>query len=64
MAKKTKREAVEKITKADALEVWLVEVPKSYSDSKKKTIASDFARQVDAYVKDQRDLILVAVKVK
>ena len=64
MAKKSKKEAADKITKADALEVWVIEIPKSELDSRKRSLASDFCRQVDAYVKDQRDVILVAVKVK
>lgn len=64
MAKKTKKEAADRITKADTLEVQVVDIFKADNDSKKRYQQSDFNRIVDAYIKDQRDVILIAVKIR
>lgn len=64
MAKKTKREAADKITKADTLEVQVQEIAKGDADSKKRQLLNDFIRQVEAYIKDQRDVLLVGAKIK
>lgn len=64
MAKKNKREAVDKITKSDALEVQVSEIAKGDSDSKKRQLLNEFIRHVEGFIKDQRDVLLIGVKIR
>ena len=62
--KKTKREAIDQLSKADILEVLLQEIERKDSYSSKKAQAAAFLREVDKYIKDERNLVLVVAKIR
>ncbi len=64
MAKRTKREVADRIAKLDVIEVQLVDIPRSETDFRKRAVLSEFVRQVEAFIKDNRDVVLVGAKVR
>ena len=65
MTKSTsKSEAVRAINSADALEVLLENINRNESASSKQIKVSRFISDLQKQIKDERDVILVAVKVR
>jgi hypothetical protein len=64
VAKRTKREVADRIAKLDVIEVQLVDIPRSETDFRKRAVLSEFVRQVEAFIKDNRDVVLVGAKVR
>ena len=65
MAQRTsKREAINSIEKSDPLEILLERVERSESESSKKQRFNRFCSAVNKQIQDQRDVILIAVKIK
>ena len=65
MAKKTsKREAINTIDKSDPLEILLERVDRLASEPSKKQRLDRFTSDVQKQIQDQRDVILIAIKVK
>ena len=62
--KTTKKELSEVISKADVLEAITQAIDRSTPDSTKRNAASAFNREADRFIKDQRDVLLIAVKIK
>lgn len=60
----SKSEAVKAINNADALEVLLENIDRNETSSSKKTKVNRFINHIQKQVKDDRDVILIAVKVK
>jgi hypothetical protein len=65
MSKSTsKSEAVRAINSADALEVLLENIDRDEAASSKQIKVSRFISDLQKQIKDERDVILIAVKVK
>ena len=60
----SKSEAVKAISNADALEVLLENIDRNETASSKQTKVSRFISDIQKQIKDERDVILIAVKVK
>jgi hypothetical protein len=65
MSKKVSKEAaINAIKKIEALEIALAEVDRNENTSVKRQKVAAFSKLLDEYLKSERDLVLVAVKVK
>ena len=65
MAKlKRKIDLTSTINKIDLLEVALHQIKKSDSSAAKKSQYDKFARDALSYVKDERDVLLIAIKIR
>ena len=64
MKRYTKEELQRQISSLDLLEVIVEEISRKYPDSKKESQRLAFERKVREFIKDQRDLVLVAIKLK
>lgn len=65
MAQKTsKRDAINAIQNSDPLEILLERINRSENESSKKQRLNTFTAAVQKQIQDQRDVILIAVKVK
>ena len=62
--KSTKKEIVNLLSKIDALEVLYQEIDKSQSDPAKKSSVNNFQKEAEKFIREQRDVLLVAVKIK
>ncbi len=62
--KRSKQDIVASIQKADALECSIEEVDRTSSEQTKNQKVKAFAVLISEYLKDQRDLILVAIKIR
>jgi hypothetical protein len=62
--KVSKEKAINTIRESQTLEVSLVEVDRNESASIKRQKIAAYLKIVDEYLKSERDLVLVAVKVK
>jgi len=60
----SKSDAVRVINAADALEVLLQTIDRNEATSSKQTNLNRFINDVQKQVKDERDVILIAIKVK
>lgn len=60
----SKRDLLKKIENSEPLEILIEEIDRSSSDSKKNSKLSSYIRGVKSQIKDQRDVILVSIKVK
>ena len=60
----SKPEAVRVINSADALEVLLESIYRNDTSSSKQTKVNRFINDIQKQIKDERDVILIAVKVK
>jgi hypothetical protein len=60
----SKSEAVKAINSVDALEVLLETIDRNESTSSKQTKVNRFINDIQRQIKDERDVILIAVKVK
>lgn len=60
----SKPEAVRVINSADALEVLLESIDRNDTSSSKQTKVNRFINDIQKQIKDERDVILIAVKVK
>lgn len=59
-----KQEAIELIKSVDALELQCQLIFRTGSTSKKKELLRDIQALIDSYVRDERDVIVFAIKVK
>ena len=65
MSKKTSKSELQKLIKdADVMEICVQQIKRDQSDSNKRTLLSDFIRDAQAQIKDERDVLLIAIKVK
>ena len=64
MAKKTKKEAADSILRAETLEVQVQAIANTDAEFEKRQRLNEFVRQVEAFIKDQRDVLLVGAKIK
>ena len=62
--KKSKSDLKKLISDTDALEIAVEEINRNESSSKKQSALLSFLKDVNEHVKDQRDVILVSIKVK
>ena len=62
--KKSKQDIIAVIQKADALECSIEEINRTSSDQTKNQKLKAFTEIASQYVKDQRDVILVAIKIR
>ena len=62
--KTTKKELSEVISKTDVLDAVTQAIDRSAPDSAKRNAASTFNREVDKFIKEQRDVLLIAVKIR
>jgi hypothetical protein len=62
--KTTKKEISSLLSKIDVLEVLYQQIDKALPDTTKRSLASAFQREAAEYIKEQRSVILVAIKVK
>jgi hypothetical protein len=60
----SKSEAVRAINSADALEVLIENIDRNEATSSKQTKVNRFISDIQKQIKDERDVILIAVKVK
>ena len=60
----SKSEAIKEINQSEALEVILEKIDRSESTSSKQSKISKFLSAIQKQVKDERDVILISVKVK
>ena len=60
----SKSEAVRAINNADALEVLLENIDRNETPSSKQTKVNRFISDIQKQIKDDRDVILIDVKVK
>ena len=65
MAKiKSKQELQQLISKADLLTAYTEEISRQSQDAAKRSQEQAFAKEAHAFVADQRDVILIAIKIK
>lgn len=65
MSKKTSKSELQKLIKdADIMEICVQQIKRNQSDSNKRTLLSDFIRDAQAQIKDERDVLLISIKVK
>jgi hypothetical protein len=62
--KKSKQEIIATIQKADALECSIEEIDRTSSDQSKSQKLKAFTELASQYIKDQRDVILIAIKIR
>ena len=62
--KTTKKDISNLLSKTDVLEVIYQQIDKALSDSSKQSLINAFQREAGKYIKDQREVILIAIKVK
>ena len=62
--KKIKQEIITAIEKADALECYTEEIDRTSSDQSKSQKLKSFTNPASEYLKDQRDLISIVVKIR
>jgi hypothetical protein len=62
--KKSKQEIITTIQKADALECYTEEIDRTASDQSKSQKLKSFTNLASEYLKDQRDLILIVIKIR
>lgn len=62
--KTTKKEISNLLSKTDVLDVIYQQIDKGLTDSSKRSLLSAFQREAGKYIEEQRDVILVAIKVK
>jgi hypothetical protein len=60
----SKSEVIKLITKTEALEVLLETIDRNESSASKQAKVTRFVSDIQKQIKDERDLVLVAVKVK
>jgi hypothetical protein len=60
----SKSEAIKTINTTDALEVLLETIDRNESSASKQAKVTRFISDIQKQIKDERDLVLVAVKVK
>jgi hypothetical protein len=60
----SKSEAVKAISSADALKVLLETIDRNESTSSKQAKVNRFINEIQKQIKDERDLVMVSVKVK
>jgi hypothetical protein len=60
----SKSEAIRAIAEAEALEVVLEIIDRNETTSSKQTKVSRFVNDFQKQIKDERDVVLIAVKVK
>ena len=60
----SKSEAIKTINATDALEVLLEVIDRNETASSKQTKVNRFLNDIQKQIKDDRDVILIAVKVK
>ena len=65
MANKVHKKDVElALKKADVLEVVVERIDRHSARSSKKLLASKFLREADKMINEERDILLIAVKLK
>lgn len=64
MSKKSKQETITAIQKADALECDVEKIIKNSSDATKKLAFSKFIKKASDYIDDERDVLLIAIKIR
>lgn len=62
--KVNKQEALELIKSVDALELQCQLIFRTGSSSKKRALLREIHALIDSYVRDERDVIVLAIKVK
>ena len=62
--KKSKQDIIATIQKADALECFIEEIDRTSSVQIKSQKLKAFTDLASQYIKDQRDVILVAIKIR
>jgi hypothetical protein len=60
----SKSEAIKAINSVDALEVLLESIDRNENTSSKRTKINQFNNEVQKQIKDERNVILIALKVK
>jgi hypothetical protein len=60
----SKSEAIKAINSVDALEVLLESIDRNESTSSKRTKVNQFNNEVQKQIKDERNVILIALKTK
>lgn len=61
---KNKRDLINFLEKTDALEAFNHEVVKTSTSSTKKSTLNKFVAEASAYIDDQRQVLLIAVKLR
>ena len=64
MKRISKAEAVKAINSVDALEIIFEEISRNDTNTNKQSQLRRFSAEVQKQVKDDRDILLIAVKVK
>ncbi len=64
MKKKSKQELIQQITKIDALQIVAADIARAESASSKRTKQNEFTAAAAAFIADERDVLLVAIKVR
>jgi hypothetical protein len=64
MKRTSKAEAVKAINNVDALEVILEEISRTDTSTNKQSQLRRFSTEVQKQINDERDILLIAVKVK
>ena len=64
MKKKTKQELQQQITKIDPLEIVVEEICRSESASAKRSKQNEFASKTATFIADERDVLLIAIKIR
>jgi len=65
MSKKASKSELQKLVKdADVMEIRIQQIKRDQSESNKRTLLSDFIRDAQAQIKDERDVLLISIKVK
>ena len=62
--KTTIKEIINLLSKIDVLEIICQQIDKSQSDPAKKSSANNFKKEAEKFIKEQRDVILLALKIK
>ena len=60
----SKQELSQLVLRADALEITYETIKRTSSQSSKSAQGSSFNKQVQEFLKEQRDVILIAVKLR
>lgn len=64
MKRYTKEDLIKQASRLDILEVIVEEISRKYPDSKKESLRREFDRAANDFIKDQRDVVLAAIKIK
>lgn len=64
MNKKSKQELLQQINKTESLEIIVTEINRAESASSKQSKQNEFANKAKEFVKDERDVLLIAIRVK